>query len=378
MTSPSVRPLIYLLHHRFPDHRAAAIFAAEEVKAYAAYTPVTLVVPERSTTDLDAARVRYNLPDSVTLVSVPVGELDSVPFVRRYAFLVSLLGYTLAVARYLRTHPSSWVVTTDHLPALVAHGCGARVVLEVHDPPRAYNPIWWLVLSRVEKILATNTTKVAELVSRFGVDRSRIIVEPNGVDLDRFHPGDRQKARRELGLPEDEQIVLYIGTLYAWKGVETLLEAAHELPTLRIYCVGGAPSDIARLAPRAPENVRFLPPVPHDQSALWQTAADLFVVPNTATADISVRHTSPMKLFEHMAMERPIVVSNLPSLRDVLPQEAGFYFVPDDAQDLARTIQHVFTHPEEVRDKVRSAREVVAMHAWKKRASRLAHVLELL
>jgi glycosyltransferase involved in cell wall biosynthesis len=362
--------LLYLLHHRFPDTRAAAIFAAEEVKSLSAHVPVTVIVPLRNTTDLKEAQKQYQFSSRVTLIGLPVIELSTVPLLRRIAFHASLLSYTLGLVWVLYRHPAQRVLTVDHLPALVALWCGKEVCIEIHDPPRRYNPIWRLLLSRVPHVLATNSTKVDELV-QLGVPRKRIFVEPNGVNLVQFAPRDRAQARQMLNLPQTACIVLYTGTLYAWKGVETLIAAARIFPTCEVYLVGGASRDIARLQSTAPQTVHFLPPVPHDEMPVWQSAADILVLPNTGKADISVRHTSPMKLFEYMASERPIVASDLPSIREILPLDAGFYFKPDDPDSLAAAITSVLSSPDRARECVMRAHRTVQSYTWAKRAERL-------
>src|SRR5690606_3901431 len=51
----------------------------------------------------------------------------------------------------------------------------------------------------------------------------------NGFDPEKFHPGDQEKARRELGLPLDKKIALFVGNLYPVKGVSYLLQAFSQL-----------------------------------------------------------------------------------------------------------------------------------------------------
>ena len=69
---------------------------------------------------------------------------------------------------------------------------------------------------------------------------------------------------------------------------------------------------------------------------------DIWVLPNSKRAQISQQETSPIKLFEYMAAERPIVASNLPSLREILrDQENAVLFEPDKPSSLARAIKNL-------------------------------------
>lgn len=79
----------------------------------------------------------------------------------------------------------------------------------------------------------------------YGADPQRIRAIPNGCDASLFHPGDRAAARAGLGLPEDAEIVLYVGRLVAEKGLRELLQATRRLatarPRARVVLVGEGP-----------------------------------------------------------------------------------------------------------------------------------------
>lgn len=365
--------ILYIFHGRFPDPRAAAIFAVEEVKSLSTYVPITMIVPKRDTTDLEKARTLYKLPEQVKLVALPVVDVSRVPLVRFFAFVLSILTFSYNLSTFLRHSKSKWVITTDHLPALIAKWCGKKVLIEVHDFPSTWNPIWRLLLARADIVLSTNNWKGDELHSRFKVPRERIFVERNGVDFDKFTSSDKTDARRKLGLPLEASIALYTGNLYAWKGVDTLVDAAVLVPEVLVYIVGGSDADRVQLMKRAKNsnNVHFVGRVSHEEIPLWQSAADVLVLPNTATEEISAHHTSPMKLFEYMASQRPIVASDLPSIREILPYDAGLFCAPDDTKELATTIRKAIAEPEESKHRANRAREAVDTNTWDARARRL-------
>ncbi|MSU73604.1 glycosyltransferase, partial [Candidatus Kaiserbacteria bacterium] len=115
--------------------------------------------------------------------------------------------------------------------------------------------------------------------------------------------------------------------------------------------------------------------VPHAMVPLWQSAADVLVLPNTGTQDISTKYTSPMKLFEYMASGRPIVASDLPSIREVLPEDSGFYCAADNPRELAAAIRKVIDGPDEARLRADRAVDLVRAYAWEARARRIANQL---
>jgi len=98
-------------------------------------------------------------------------------------------------------------------------------------------------------------------------------------------------------------------------------------------------------------------------------AADALVLPNSAKAKISSHYTSPLKLFEYMASRRPIVASDLPSLREVLRDGENAVLVkPDNPRALAEGIERALSDAELAARIGRQAREDVEQYTWEKRA----------
>ena len=77
-----------------------------------------------------------------------------------------------------------------------------------------------------------------------------------------------------------------------------------------------------------------------------------------------------------MAANRPIVVSDLPSIREVLDEESAFFFVPDDAKSLADTIVHTLENSEIANRKAQKASELVHKYTWQTRADTIISGLE--
>jgi 4-amino-4-deoxy-L-arabinose transferase-like glycosyltransferase len=152
-----------------------------------------------------------------------------------------------------------------------------------------------------------------------------------------------------------------------------LAQAAAFLPKdTHLYFVGGTEEDIARMQKQYPntQNIFFKHHRPHDEIPLWQRAADVLVLPNTAQERISAEDTSPMKLFEYMASGTPIVASRLPSVEEIADDSRAILVTPDDPQALAEGIKKALLGAGE--EKTLPAREWVAEHTWEKRAGRIS------
>jgi len=172
--------------------------------------------------------------------------------------------------------------------------------------------------------------------------------------------------------------VAYAGHLYAWKGVDVLLEALARLPDVRGLIVGGhrAEPDLARtqsLAERLGlgERVTFTGLVEPARVPDLLSQADVLVLPNTASA-ISTRFTSPLKLFEYMAARRPIVASDLPSIREILRDgENALLVSAGNADALAAAIDRLLADRDLAARLARAAFDEVPLYSWERRAERL-------
>jgi glycosyltransferase involved in cell wall biosynthesis len=137
--------------------------------------------------------------------------------------------------------------------------------------------------ARVDAVIAPSVV-VRDELGRRGV-RVPIAVVPTGIDLAHFRPGDRGTARRALGLPDGDPVLLYVGRLDREKSVDGVLRAfdlvASTMPRARLVLVGhGKEAErLRRLADSlaAAGRVTFLGVRAHDALPVCYQAADLFL-----------------------------------------------------------------------------------------------------
>lgn len=153
------------------------------------------------------------------------------------------------------------------------------------------------VVGESDRLVANTDIEASELIKLYDADASKVAVVPPGVDLDRFTPGDRAKARHRFGLPQDAIVLAFVGRIQPLKAPDVLLRAAAEMlvrdPGLRsrlVVLIVGGPSGSGLEQPKALEElaaqlaitdvVRFLPPQPGPALAEVYRAADLVAVPS--------------------------------------------------------------------------------------------------
>ena len=220
-----------------------------------------------------------------------------------------------------------------------------------------------------------------ENLLRAGVAAEKIIVNPNGVDTDRFKPGiGGDSTRRELGAAPDETLVGFVGTFGPWHGVEILAKAITQTPKearLRFLLIGSGAlraqvEQILREA-GAENRVIMLGAVEHERVPLLLDACDVLVSPHVPLEDGSAFFGSPTKLFEYMAMGKGIVASRLGQIGEVLENETNALLVePGNVDELAGAIKRLADSPELCRRLGTAARQAaVGRHTWKHNAQRV-------
>jgi glycosyltransferase involved in cell wall biosynthesis len=244
------------------------------------------------------------------------------------------------------------------------------------------------LLERVERLnlmAATRIFVVSEVeqrnLLRAGVAAEKIVVNPNGVDAQKFRPGvGGREARAELGVKEDETLVGFIGTFGPWHGVLALAEAITLIPAearMRFLLVGegqlrGEAERILKEA-GAEGRVIFTGTVAHERVPALLDACDVLVSPHVPLADGSEFFGSPTKLFEYMAMGKGIVASRLGQIGDVLAHEETALLVePGDARELSRELMRMAAAPE-LRERLGAAarRAAIERHTWTHNAERV-------
>lgn len=237
-------------------------------------------------------------------------------------------------------------------------------------------------LARQAGAVVTLSRTMGEVLEQRGVDPYRITLVPNGVDeallaLD-LTPS---AARREVGLelPEDAYVVGAVSALVEYEGFEVLLRAAAEIihsgagalaERLQVVLVGdgvSAPAlqqlaSVLGIAGR----VRLPGRVPREQARYWVQALDLVVVPRL---DVDVARTvTPQKPIEALALGRPVVISDLPALREAVIGDDGAVhgkvFPAGDHQQLARVISACVQDPMRGAELARRGREMAAARTW--------------
>ena len=191
------------------------------------------------------------------------------------------------------------------------------------------------VYHRADATIALSEAFKRTLVERYGVSPWLVEVVPPGVDLERFTPGNRSKARDQFELSEEEWVVCAARRLVPRMGLHVLLQAWALLQSPGILLIAGdgperqsLEQQAARLGVR--DSVRFLGQVSDESLVSLYRSADVCVVPSIALEGFG------LVVLEALACGTPVVASNVGGLPSALAKLEPQTIVPaGNAQALA-------------------------------------------
>lgn len=358
--------LVYIANIRLPTEKAHGIQIMKMCEALSGEgLNVELLVPRRINDLPEDPFDFYSVKRNFKITRIPC--LDLVNFsVFRIGFLIATLSFLLSARFYLYFHSYDAMYSREPLASLFFR----NYILELHSWLRQSN----FLLFRPKKILVL-TSFLKDDLRKLGIPRAKITVVPDAVDLAEFDLAvSKEAARQKLNLSLDKTIILYTGSFlfYSWKGVDTLLEAGKLLADCLFVLVGGHLWEIKKLKDFSlPPNVLLLPYQKYDSMPYYLKSADILVIPNKKGNDISEKYTSPLKLFEYMAAKRPIVSSDLSSLKEVLTDKEAVFFEAGNAYDLVKAIREVKRNSELSGRLVFNAFRKVKNYTWKERAKKI-------
>ncbi len=369
--------VVYVADTRLPTEKAHGLALMKLCEAFArAGTRVEVVAPRLLRLSKKDPYEYYGVKPLFTITRVPSIDLHPLRVARRLLYLVQMVSFSLCAAAYCAWQYRGRTVvyfSHDYMPLYFLSFLGVPVYYDIHHFPGT-NFMYRRIMRRAAGFAVQTKWKIDELHRRFGIAKEKIVYWPNGTDVDIFAIEESvAEARHAVGLKAQGPVALYVGQFFAWKGVATLVRAlAHMPPAVQLVLVGGTEEDTKQLQKEVPESnnprILFVPFQKRETVPHWLRAADVLVLPNTGTQAVSKYYTSPMKLFEYLASGRPVVASDLPSIREIVSEDTAYLVAADDPAALARGITHALTDVADAAARAARARVHGARFTWDARA----------
>jgi glycosyltransferase involved in cell wall biosynthesis len=336
-----------------------------------------------------------NVPDGTNLHVIPysswfwnVPELPTIPY--SYHFVRK-------AAAIFRTTPPEFLylrhTAFNLVGALMRKELGIKVLLQCDSSEvwvkknwgKNYFPTLLRWCEEIEFAGANGLTVISEEVKKqlieMGASPEKILVNVNGVDTDMFSPYlSGERIRKHYGL-ETSFVCGFSGSFDVYHGVDVLASAMREIkasiPSVKFLYIGdgkmrGKVEEIMRKT-QMEADVIFTGLIPHSSVPEHLAACDALFVPVVHNSDGSEFFGSPTKLFEYMAMQKPIIASAVGQLRLILQHDTNALLVPpNEPGAIAEQTIRLYRSSEFAGRIAAQAREDAVRHyQWKMNAQRV-------
>jgi glycosyltransferase involved in cell wall biosynthesis len=197
----------------------------------------------------------------------------------------------------------------------------------------------------------------------------------NGIDVDLFSPHPPRPELRQKYVAPDEKIVLWVGRLVRWKGLQYLIEA---LPLLNerglrlkvlVAGTGEYKPELEKLAGKlgVKEQIIWLGNLPN------RDLPDYYAISEAIIGTSFANETFGIALCEAAACERPLVASNFGGFKEVVREgETGYHYQPQNSRDLADKLAKLLCDPTQAQIMGKAGRQfVVENFTWQRVAERV-------
>ena len=245
-----------------------------------------------------------------------------------------------------------------------------------------------LIMQWADRVIAATPAEHAQMLWLYRADRRKIEVISPGVNPERFHPTSAHDARLSLALPDDVQILLFVGRIEPLKAVDSILEAMHiarqknpqHIQQTRLIIVGGNPQNPADTELQHLQQVAHQLGV-HDLTqfvgAKDQTELRSYYAAALAVIMPSEYESFGMVALEAMASGTPVIASHIGGLAYLVKDGVTGFLVPvREPPQLADRILRMLENPSIVETMRQQAVEVAQHYTWSTIADQVLQVFE--
>jgi glycosyltransferase involved in cell wall biosynthesis len=393
--------MLYLSCARIPSEKAHAYQILKMSESFASQgITVTLLYQKRNNKQLEARtgnifeyyaiRNHFAMEKLFCLDSALLEKVHSGIW-----FYVTTITYLLTATIYLiRNRKSIDIIYCRDMFSLVLLALLQPVLklpafYEAHAFPQKLTRLHVGCLNKMNGLIVL-TGQLRAVLLKKGVNPSKIAVAHDGVDLRHFQNALLRGAqiRDRMEIPPGSTLIGYVGrfvTMEQEKGIKDLLASLSYLPdyngSIYMAFIGGPMSHVPAYYKLIEElhldrkHFRFHDLVLVSEVPAYLAACDIVAMPFPWTPHYAY-HMSPLKLFEYMAAEKPILATRLPSVMEVLADGKNAVLAePDNPRELAHGIRRIIEDKEFSQRIGTRARQDVLHYTWEKRAQKIAHFI---
>ncbi len=376
--------VIYLSFNAFPGRGTHTIQIMNMCSAFSKIQDitVTLVTSKQSDSRLDDVKTDlwsfYGLDETFKILFTPDRSnlRNRNTFLVKFYRLVLTFFYALNVMRKVKddfivySRAPRIMGILSYLLKLMRIKNYKGFFLELHDMPKSYSP-----MRKAKGVIVISNALKKDLLKKFTeLKEDKIFVAHDGVNINHKPPEDTvTELRKKLGLPIDKKIITYTGRIIKGKGADVLIKAfagIKETSNIFLLLVGKVYDNYYfQLANELNiRNIKYTGFVQPAEVANYLYCSDILVLPSTEELPYA-KYTSPLKLFEYLAAGKPIVVSSLESVKEIIRHEVnGLIYESEDVDSLAQSLNYLLLNEKKANSLAKKAHADAVSYCWKKRA----------
>jgi glycosyltransferase involved in cell wall biosynthesis len=346
---------------------------------------------------------KHEILGGIDVLRIPINHRRGGKFTYAYQYSAFILISSMVFA--LRSLTRRYDLVYVHnmpdiliLSSLIPKAFGAKVILDLHDPmPELMTTIFNLdkdslsvrLISRIEKWSMARADAVLTVnlaCKRIFASRScrpeKIGVVMNSPDSEIF-PFRAPQSQASTNQARNKRfVIMYHGSLVERNGldlaVDALARVRETLPNAELRIYGPNTPFLERVMEMArnkkvQEAVRYLGPKRLEDLVHEIEDCDVGIIPNQRNSFTEIN--TPTRIFEYLTLGKPVIAPSTPGIQDYFSKESLVFFESGNPEDLAQSIEYVFSHPAEVTEIVRRGQEVYREHNWNKERLQLLGVV---
>jgi glycosyltransferase involved in cell wall biosynthesis len=212
------------------------------------------------------------------------------------------------------------------VPFFTAHG-ESRFIEQFNDYPLKDVKEFYHSTSG---IIAVSSHIKRHILKTFGMEEEKILVAPNGINVNLFKPQEKALARTALGIDQNITMAIAVGSLIKRKGPSRIVAAVEDIPNLHVFFIGKLGDDV----PRESDTIHVLGEKNQKQIVQYLSAADMFVLPTLAEGSCNA-------IIEALACGLPIISSKRDFNEDVLDDSCAILIDPVDVGQIHNAVDRL-------------------------------------
>jgi glycosyltransferase involved in cell wall biosynthesis len=255
------------------------------------------------------------------------------------------LGYFRIINKLIRETVPDWIIGFSDtyygiLASYFGRKYGINSAIDAYDNFESYlqwckplHVLWRKAISSADVVTAAGP-ELAQYLNRFRPHK-KVHIVPMAADPTGFKPLDKKECRKALNLPQDRKLIGYCGSLYRSRGIQIVFDAyeiVRKHNSNALLVLSGRKQKKVSL----PQNSRYLGYLSDDMIPVLLNCMDVLLIPNQSSQFGNFSY--PVKLYEAMACQIPVVATATEPAKWILNNKIQFLARPGDTDDMAQRI----------------------------------------